>query len=82
MEGVSFETFYRTVLEPELRPGASVTHVVFGGLDGYQSAALLQDALADDVLIAEAVTYWVWVGLDGRPRRLPPEVVASLPRPG
>jgi acyl-CoA thioester hydrolase len=35
----------------------------------------------DAALIAEAVTYWVWVGLDGRPRRLPPEVVASLPRP-
>ena len=35
----------------------------------------------DGALIAEAVTYWVWVGLDGRPRRLPPEVVSSLPRP-
>jgi acyl-CoA thioester hydrolase len=35
----------------------------------------------DAVLLSEAATYWVWVGLDGRPRRLPPEVLASLPRP-
>jgi acyl-CoA thioester hydrolase len=35
----------------------------------------------DSALLVDAVTYWVWVGLDGRPRRLPPEVVASLPKP-
>ncbi len=35
----------------------------------------------DGALVCEAATYWVWVGLDGRPRRLPPEILASLPRP-
>lgn len=35
----------------------------------------------DGVVIAEALTHWVWVGLDGRPRRLPVEVMARLPRP-
>jgi acyl-CoA thioester hydrolase len=29
----------------------------------------------DGVLLVEAVTEWVWIGLDGRPRRLPPEVL-------
>jgi DMSO/TMAO reductase YedYZ molybdopterin-dependent catalytic subunit len=58
-EGVAFETFYRRVIEPSLQPGASITHVVFGGLDGFQSVLLLEDALDDDVLIAEQ--------LDGRP---------------
>jgi DMSO/TMAO reductase YedYZ molybdopterin-dependent catalytic subunit len=58
-EGVAFETFYRMIIEPSVQPGASVTHVAFGGLDGYRSVALLEDALADDVLIAEL--------LDGRP---------------
>ena len=34
--------------------------------------------LNDNVLVAEAVTHWVWVGLDGRPRRLPRELIAAL----
>jgi DMSO/TMAO reductase YedYZ molybdopterin-dependent catalytic subunit len=58
-EGVAFATFYRQVVEPKLRAGASITHVVFEGLDGYRSKVFLEDALADDVLIAER--------LDGEP---------------
>jgi acyl-CoA thioester hydrolase len=34
----------------------------------------------DRAIVAEAFTFWVWVGLDGRPKRLPAEIVASLPR--
>ena len=52
-EGVAFSTFYETVVEPRLLPGAVVTHVRFGGLDGYHSVVLLEDALADDVLLAD-----------------------------
>jgi DMSO/TMAO reductase YedYZ molybdopterin-dependent catalytic subunit len=58
-EGVAFETFYRNIIEPSLQPGMTVTHVVFGGLDGYRSVVTIDDVLADDVLIAER--------LDGRP---------------
>jgi DMSO/TMAO reductase YedYZ molybdopterin-dependent catalytic subunit len=58
-EGVAFETFYLRIVEPALQPGAPITHVVFGGLDGYRSMVSLQDALAEDVLIAQR--------LDGRP---------------
>ena len=58
-EGVAFETFYREIIEPSVTPGRSVTHVVFQGLDGYRSFVLIEDALADDLLIAEH--------LDGRP---------------
>ena len=58
-EGVAFETFYRAIIEPSADPDASVTHVVFGGLDGYRSVVSIEDALAEDVLIAER--------LDGRP---------------
>jgi len=57
--GVAFEPLYRTVLEPRPRPGATVTHTVFGGLDRYRAAVLLEDALAGDVLVADH--------LDGRP---------------
>ncbi|MGH3118075.1 MAG: molybdopterin-dependent oxidoreductase [Actinomycetes bacterium] len=58
-EGVAFETFYRTVIEPALAPGTTVTHLVFGGLDRYRSVVEIEDALAPDVVIAEH--------LDGRP---------------
>jgi hypothetical protein len=58
-EGVAFETFYRMIIEPSVQPGTSVTHIVFGGLDGYRSVVAIDDALAEDLLIAER--------LDGRP---------------
>lgn len=51
--GVAFKAFYRTLIEPILRPDAVISHVVFKGLDGYQSMVLLEDALAEDVLIAD-----------------------------
>jgi DMSO/TMAO reductase YedYZ molybdopterin-dependent catalytic subunit len=58
-EGVAFETFYRMVIEQSVPRETLVTHVVFGGIDGYQSVVLIEDALAEDVLIADR--------LDGRP---------------
>ncbi|MGI8987051.1 MAG: molybdopterin-dependent oxidoreductase [Nocardioidaceae bacterium] len=58
-EGVSFETVYRTFIEPALAPETSVSHVLFRGLDGWRSVVSIDDALADDVLIAQR--------LDGRP---------------
>lgn len=62
-DGVAFATLYRDVIEPALPPDTRPTHVVFGGLDGFESLVLLEDALADDVLIADR--------LDGLP--LPPD---------
>ncbi|MFC9999546.1 molybdopterin-dependent oxidoreductase [Nocardia sp. NPDC127526] len=58
-EGISFETLYRKRVEPLLDPRAPITHVVFEGLDGFRSIVVLEDVLADDVLIADR--------LDGRP---------------
>jgi DMSO/TMAO reductase YedYZ molybdopterin-dependent catalytic subunit len=58
-EGVAFATFHRLIITPLLQPSVTISHVVFRGLDGYQSTVLLEDALADDVLIADR--------LDGRP---------------
>jgi DMSO/TMAO reductase YedYZ molybdopterin-dependent catalytic subunit len=58
-EGVAYQTFHRLVVEPALPAGASVTHAVFEGLDGYRSIVRLDDALDDDVLLADT--------LDGRP---------------
>ncbi|MFI9202888.1 molybdopterin-dependent oxidoreductase [Streptomyces sp. NPDC053048] len=58
-EGVAFKTLYRMHVEPLLESDTSMSHIVFEGLDGYRSVVLLEDALADDVLIADR--------LDGRP---------------
>jgi DMSO/TMAO reductase YedYZ molybdopterin-dependent catalytic subunit len=61
--GVLFRDVYRLVIEPALAEGARVGYLVFVGLDDYRSIVTLDDALADDVLIAD--------GLDGE--ALPPE---------
>jgi DMSO/TMAO reductase YedYZ molybdopterin-dependent catalytic subunit len=58
-DGVPFEAFYRAVIEPALQPGVEITHVVFRGLDRYRSVLLIEDAIADGVLVADR--------LDGRP---------------
>ena len=52
-EGVEFATLFRTTIEPALREGAAVSHVVFGGLDGFRSVVRIEDALNDDVLVAD-----------------------------
>lgn len=58
-EGVAFADFWRRYVQPALPPGASVTHGVLVGLDGYRIVVVLEDLLADDVLLADR--------LDGRP---------------
>ncbi len=68
-EGVAFETFYRTIIEP-LQPDPSVTHIVFGGLDRYRSIVSIDDAMADDVLIAEHLNGRPLDGDHGAPVRL------------
>jgi DMSO/TMAO reductase YedYZ molybdopterin-dependent catalytic subunit len=52
-QGVGFTTFYRTIIEPQLSPATAVTHVVFRGLDGYRASVYIEDALQQDVLVAD-----------------------------
>jgi DMSO/TMAO reductase YedYZ molybdopterin-dependent catalytic subunit len=52
-EGVGFTTFYRSTIEPRLSPATTITHVVFCGLDGYRAIVSIDDALQDDVLLAD-----------------------------
>ena len=52
-EGVAFADLFRLIIEPALPARTSITHVVFGGLDGFCSIVTIDDALAPDVLIAE-----------------------------
>ena len=52
-EGVAFADLFRLVIEPKLPAGTSITHVVFGGLDGFRSIVMIEDALTPYVLLAE-----------------------------
>jgi len=58
-EGVRFNELYRRLVEPALGDRARVGYVVFVGYDGYRSIVTLEDALADNVLLADR--------LDGAP---------------
>lgn len=69
-EGVSFESVYRSIIEPALPPDTAVTHVVFGGLDGWRSVVTIDDALAADVMIAEHLDGHPLDGDHGAPARL------------
>lgn len=69
-EGVAYETFHRLVVEPAVPAGASVTHAVFEGLDGYRSIVLLDDALDNDVILADQLNGRPLDGDHGAPVRL------------
>jgi DMSO/TMAO reductase YedYZ molybdopterin-dependent catalytic subunit len=58
-EGVPFAAFYRAIIEPALQPGVEITHIAFRGLDHFRSVLLIEDAIAEGVLVADR--------LDGRP---------------
>ncbi|MFE0106779.1 molybdopterin-dependent oxidoreductase [Streptomyces sp. NPDC059009] len=69
-EGVTFESLYRAQVQPLLEPDASISHVVFEGLDAYRSIVLLEDALGADVLIADRLNDQPLDGDHGAPVRL------------
>ena len=69
-EGVAVETFFREVIEPAVPAGTSVTHLVFRGLDGYQSVVELADAIDDEVLLADRLDGKPLEGDHGAPIRL------------
>ena len=56
-EGVPFRGLYEEMIEPVAAPG--VSHLRFVGLDGFRSVLTLEDALHEDVMVADR--------LDGRP---------------
>lgn len=68
-EGVAFESVYRLVIEPALPPGTTATHLVLRGLDGWRSVVTLEDALADDVLLADRLNGEPLDGDHGAPIR-------------
>ena len=66
--GYRFRDAYEQVILPRTSPHPEVRHLWFQGADGFSASLFLEDALADDVLIADAI--------DDDP--LPPEHGAPL----
>jgi DMSO/TMAO reductase YedYZ molybdopterin-dependent catalytic subunit len=69
-EGVAFADLHRLLIEPALRPTARVRYVVFVGLDGFRSIVALEDALADNVLVADRLNGEPLTAEHGAPVRL------------
>lgn len=68
--GVSFRTFYESVIVPEAKPEPGVSHITFQGADGYRSTLTLEDALENDVLLADQLGDAALNGDHGAPVRL------------
>jgi DMSO/TMAO reductase YedYZ molybdopterin-dependent catalytic subunit len=69
-EGVPVRTVWEDAIVPKAEPHAGITHLVFVGLDGYRSALTIEDALADDALIADRLDGAPLSGEHGAPARL------------
>ncbi|QLY29124.1 molybdopterin-dependent oxidoreductase [Nocardia huaxiensis] len=69
-EGTGFAEFYRTRVVPLVDSGVEISHVIFEGLDGFQAVAVLEDALGEDVLIADRLDGEPLNGDHGAPLRL------------
>ena len=68
--GVTFRTFYETVIVPEAQPEPGVSHILFQGADGYHSTLTLDDVLQNDVLLADQLGETALNGDHGAPVRL------------
>lgn len=68
--GVTFRTFYETVIVPEAQPAPGVSHILFQGADGYHSTLTLDDAFENDVLLADQLGDTALKGNHGAPVRL------------
>ena len=67
-EGVPFRALWEESILPHAQP--RITHLEFVGLDGYGSVLTIEDALADDVLIADRLDGAPLTGDHGAPARL------------
>jgi DMSO/TMAO reductase YedYZ molybdopterin-dependent catalytic subunit len=68
--GVPFGSFYQATIAPRIPPDVGVSHVLFRGADGYKATLLLEDACADNVLLADRLEGAPLTGEHGAPVRL------------
>jgi DMSO/TMAO reductase YedYZ molybdopterin-dependent catalytic subunit len=68
--GVQFRTFYTEVIAAEAEPRLGISHVLFRGADGYRSVLTIEDALEEDVLLADELDDRPLSDIHGAPVRL------------
>jgi DMSO/TMAO reductase YedYZ molybdopterin-dependent catalytic subunit len=68
--GVGFRTFYESVIVPEAGPEPGVSHILFEGADGFRTTLLLEDALDEEVLLADQLSGTALDADHGAPVRL------------
>ena len=68
--GVRFSEFYATVIQPQAQPNADAAFVYLRGQDGARTCVLLEDLLADDVLLADRLDGAALSVAHGAPLRL------------
>ncbi len=69
-EGIPVRRLYEEVIVPRARPAGAIEYLTFAGLDGFRTVLTLEDALADDVLIADRLDDSPLPGAHGAPARL------------
>jgi DMSO/TMAO reductase YedYZ molybdopterin-dependent catalytic subunit len=69
-EGVAFRTLWDELIAPNAESPDAFTHLTFAGLDGYRSVLTVEDALGDDVLIADRLGGEPLADEHGAPARL------------
>ena len=68
--GVRFKDFYHQIVLPQAEPDGEVRFVIFTAGDGYRRYFVLDDALADDVLLADRLAGAPLTWQHGAPLRL------------
>ena len=51
--GLRFIDFYENLIEPKLKEGIKITHVIFKAQDGYKTSLLLEDLLHESVMLVD-----------------------------
>ncbi len=68
--GYRFGDFYKQFIQPKLENAAEYNVVIFKAQDRYQSSMFLEDALAEDVLLADQLDGKPLSAIHGAPLRL------------
>jgi len=66
--GVPFRTIYEALIEKVATPG--ISHLTFAGIDGFRAVVTLDDALNEDVMVADHLDGAPLGGYHGGPARL------------
>ena len=68
--GFRLSDVYKKIIQPQIQPNTSISLIAFRAHDNYKSSLPLEDALADDVLLADMLNDELLSAEHGAPLRL------------